>query len=285
MPKHYKAVTNHVPIDYHAHLNRIDVYFNWKWKELVELFHCWKLRKLEYDDCQALIDQLKRRLTSFALDCNALPIRTPRQLMATAKAIARNAQAFQQDPGTFDPEVVARISDKIAGVSRNSQLLLANFECRSGSPLSTENIVAAARMVVTDLQNTAKEKSHRGGQALLLQRDLAIDLATIFKRFGGRTTRVTRFDLSNEFAPAYREDGPFHDFLELVLPPALLFARRAGLKMKSIRSMVKMSKGAKPPFNIQTGFPFRTDSDNRTVKTPVRRGNFFTLHRRRLRSG
>jgi hypothetical protein len=94
MTRHYKAITDHVPIDYLAHLNRIDVYFNWKARELVELFERRKLRELEGDGCQSLICQLKRRLTSFALECNALPLRTPQQLMATAQAIARNPQAF-----------------------------------------------------------------------------------------------------------------------------------------------------------------------------------------------
>lgn len=284
MPRHYKAITNHVPIDYHAHLNRIDVYYNWNRTELIKVFERWKLRELESDDCQALIDELKRRLTSFALDCIALPVRTPRQLMATAKSIARKPEAFLEDADKFDPEVVARVFDKIAGFSNEKQLLLAHFECRLGPPPPLNDVVSAARIVISNLQAVAAEKSHRGGQELQLQRELAVDLATIFQRFGGRTTRITRFDPSAELSVLYREDGPFHNFLEIILPPARLFAKRAGLKMKSIRSIVKMSKGANAPVSRNAGFPFRNDQDNRPVRTPVRMENFFALHRRRFKS-
>jgi hypothetical protein len=281
MTRHYKAITDHVPIDYHAHLNRIDVYFNWKHRELVELFERRKLRELEGDDCQSLICQLKRRLTSFALDCNALPLRTPRQLMATARAIARNPLAFLKDPGKYDPEVVARIYDASAIASRENQLLLADFECRRGPPPPVEDLVTGAQKVLNDLEATAEGKSHRGGQTLALQRELAVDLARIFKAFGGRVTRITRFDQHAEAQPLYREVGPFHDFLKLVLPPAFLFAKRAGFKMKSIRSIVGMSKGVITRPGRPREFPFRNEAKE---TTPARIGNFFILHGHRFKS-
>lgn len=283
MPRHYKAITDHVPIDHGADLDRIEDYFNGTRKELEALFARWKLRPIQFDDWEAMIFQLKRRVTGFALDCNALPMRTPRQLMATVKAIARDPQAFLKDPGKYDPEIVARIYDATANASRDNQLLLADFECRRGPPPPVENVVIGARKVVNDLEATAEGKSHRGGQTLALQRKLAVDLAKIFQSFGGRVSRITRFDQHAETPPLYREVGPFHEFLKLVLPPALLFAKRAGFKLKSIRSIVGMSKSLSQPSRPRE-FPFQDGKLEQKEATPARIGNFFTLHGHRFKS-
>ena len=89
MPRHYKAITDHVPIDYESDLNAIEQYFEGKGKDLEALHARWKLRPLEFDDSAALVEQLKRRIVRFALDCNANPQRTPLQLIATAKSYPR----------------------------------------------------------------------------------------------------------------------------------------------------------------------------------------------------
>ena len=204
--------------------------------------------------------------------------------MATAKAIARNPQAFLKDPGKYDPEVVAQIYDASAIASRENQLLLAEFECRRGPPPPVEDVVTGAQMVVNDLQATAQGKLHRGGQTLALQRELAVNLAKIFKNFGGRVSRITRFDQHAETQPVYREVGPFHEFLKLVLPPALLFAKRAGFKMKSIRSIVGMSKRVITHPSKPSEFPFQDDKLKAKEATPVRIGNFFSLHGHRFKS-
>jgi hypothetical protein len=143
------------------------------------------------------------------------------------KAIARNPQAFLKDPGKYDPEIVARIYDATANASRENKLLLADFECRRGAPPPVEDVVTGARKVVNDLEATAEGESHRGGQTLALQRELAVDLAKIFQNFGGRVSRITRFDQHAETPPLYREVGPFPRISE-ACPAASIVVREEG---------------------------------------------------------
>lgn len=236
MPRHYNAITDHVPIEYDSDLDEITAYFRAHAEDLRGLFERWALRPLESDDGDALIEQLNRRVTGFALDCNALPLRTPRQLMATVKAIRIDPEAFLRDVGRYDPEAVARVYGAYASVSVVNRTQLAGFEAGLGPAPRPDEIAAAAANILGDLEAEARAVSRVGGQPLTLQQNLAHDLARIFKNFGGRVTRVTRF--YPDARPQYIETGPFHDFLELVLPPARPFAERAGFRLKSIRSLV-----------------------------------------------
>ena len=243
MSRYHKAVTDFVPIDYELHLGRIDVYFDWQHKALVKLFDDWGLRPLLSDDCEALVDQLKRRLVSFALDCNSLPMRTPNQLVSTVRAILRNPSDFVEKSERYDPEVVALMLGALGGVSHEASVRVHEYELGTGSRPGREDVLEAARSVLRKLQSESSAMSNVGGQNLVLQRQLIKDLAQIFKNYGGRVTRITRF-VDEDPRPRYVEGGPFHDFLAIVLPPALLFARRAGLKMKSHRSLVASILGA-----------------------------------------
>lgn len=236
MPRHYKAITDHASVDYHVHLNRIDVYFNWKHDELVALFKRWGFPPLEADDSEALIAALKRRASGFALECNAVPLRTPLQLMPTVRAIARRPRAFLDRVGDYDPRASAMVYGAFVGLSSDNRMLLARYEAGTGPEPPAEGIAEAANKVLCHLETKIQRNSRVGGQTLVLQRKLVRDLARIFLNFGGFISRVTRFD--PESRPQYVETGPFHDFLEIVLPPAQPFAKRAGFQMKSIRSMV-----------------------------------------------
>jgi hypothetical protein len=243
MPRHYKAITNHVPIDYGADLNAIELYFNGKRNEFEPLFKFWNLRPLEFDDCGALVDQLKRRVTGFALDCNALPMRTPRQLTATVKAIARKPEAFLDDVGKYDPEAAARVYGAYAVLSDEHYACLEQFEWGKGPAPPAGAIAMAAEKVLGDLEAERRQISCVGGQPLILQTEFAQDLARIFRNFGGRTSRVIRYDGAK--SPTYFEDGPFYGFLEIVVPPARPFAERAGFRLRSIRSLVEMARRAR----------------------------------------
>lgn len=240
MPRHYKAITDHVSIDYAADLDRIELYFVGRRKELEALFVRWKLRTLEFDDVEALLDQLKRRVTGFALDCNALPLRTPRQLSATVKAIARDPQAFLNDVGKYDPEAAARVYGAYAALSDEHHACLEKFECGMGPAPPVGAIAAAALRVLGDLETERLQTSRIGGQPLVLQQGLARDLARIFRNFGGRTSRVIGYD--SQRSPTHVEDGPFYGFLEIAVPPARPFAEKAGFRLKSIRSLVEMAR-------------------------------------------
>lgn len=235
MPRHWKAITNHVPMDFGHDLDEIVAYFADRDREFVSVFERWKLRPLQFDEVGPLIAQLRRRLIGFALDCNALPLRTPQQLMATVKAIAKDPRTFLERVGQYDPEAVARVYGAYAGKSDERRKTLEDFEWGKGPPPPVEDIVVAANAVRARLEAELRKTSHRGGQELVLQIELILDLARIFENHGGRIKRITRLD--PERRPEYVEYGPFHDFLGIVVPPARASARRAGFRMQSIRSL------------------------------------------------
>jgi hypothetical protein len=166
--------------------------------------------------------------------------------MATVRAIARKPIAFLGNLGTYDPEAAAKVYGAYGSVSLENRLRLSQFEAGLGPAPPAEEIAAAAARVLCYLEAETQKDSHVGGQTLELRNELVLDLATIFKNFGGRTTRVTRFDPDR--VPAHFEDGPFHGFLEIVIPAARPFAKRAGFRMQSLPSLVaivRKSKGQK----------------------------------------
>lgn len=67
MPTLYKAVTDHVPINCQADLDGIAEYMADRRGEFIALFARWKLKPLEYDDWQPLIERITRHLVDFAL--------------------------------------------------------------------------------------------------------------------------------------------------------------------------------------------------------------------------
>lgn len=227
MPTRYKPKTDHEPLDYRDGLNRIDAFCDDLRPGLQELFADRCKIELEFDDYAPLINQLKAKLTRFALDCNALPLRTPRQLMTTVTHIARQPEEFLKNVHCYDPEVVALVGDASAQQSAEDGKLLKLFERGIGVGPAPEAIATAARLVLQRLQSAADERQAGGRTVLQLRRHLAADLAGILIRFGGKVARVTHDG----------ESGMFHSFLEMVLPAVSAHARSAGFAL-SVRGMV-----------------------------------------------
>ena len=241
MPKHYKPIVGHKPAVSVAELDAIEDHLENIRGELKDLFERWKLKKMDFDDWGPFISQIKRRLIEFVLHCDALPLRTPRQLIPTVRVIANDPCAFLENVGRYDPEAAAGVYGAFANRSAQHYSQLEKFEWGSGPAPAAEEIANAAHFFLAQLQEEARLFSRRGGQRLLLQQELARDLRRIFVQAGGRVTRVVRFNLDR--TSEENEDGPFHAFLRLVLPPVRPFATRAGFRMTSIRILVINSEG------------------------------------------
>ena len=120
---------------------------------------------------------------------------TPRQLIPTVRAIAKDPGAFLVNLGKYDPEAVARVYRAFASRSAEHHSQLEKFEWGTGSAPPAEEIGKAAFFVLDQLREEARVISRRGGQRLALQQELARDLRRIFVHAGGRVTRVVRFNL------------------------------------------------------------------------------------------
>jgi AcrR family transcriptional regulator len=244
MPRHYKAVTDHRPIDYAKDLNAIHRYFKGKTNRLLSIYRRWKLSPPNHDDTRAIIEQVTRRLIDFALACDAFPKRTRRQLMATVKEISKRPVAFLVNTGKYDPEAVARVYEAFARGSPENRLTLSLFEVGRGPPPPAEALGQAASRAMEELAKQIAEDSQVGGQTLVLQREVIEDLSAIFLQFGGTLKRSTQ--CHDDPLTEFTYQGPFHDFLKLVLPPVRPFARKAGFKMESIRSLVAIPSKEHP---------------------------------------
>lgn len=181
-----------------------------------------------------LRDDAIMHLTTFALSCDALPMRTPKMLMATAEEIIRNPQIFQKEHEKFDPEVNAMVFDELARLSPEDPVSITKFD-RGGRAPPSEQIVQAASNVVVRLKARAKEQKGGGRPHLELQTELAFGMGRIFRAHGGKITRVT-FD---------GETGPFHEFLELLLSVVRPFARTAGFDL-NVATMVEKAQRDPP---------------------------------------
>ena len=213
MPTVYSPVTDHRSLDYLNDLNSIHQWIDSHRFQIEQLLENYGV-KLEYDDRDRFYDELKTELVKFALECNAIPLRTPRMLIATVSKIAQKPQEFLEKSDKFDPEATALVWDEVARRSPANRELVTNFELGIGSgPLPSE-IALAARIVLERLEVQAGQQN-RGRPHLVSQTTLACELGRIFRGQGGRITRIT-FD---------GETGPFHDFLNLVLPAVRTFAK------------------------------------------------------------
>ena len=236
MPQHYKAVTEHKSIDYDKDLRSIARYFRGKGDNFRAIFDRWKLCPLEDDDVGALVEQVARRLIEFALDCDAQPMRTPRKLMPTIIAIGNDPANFVENCKDFDPEAVELIFLVFVLLQQENRMRLLLFEAGIVPSLPVEGIAQAAGIVFVGLIDQAEHDAHVGGQHLELRAALVRDLAKLFEEFGGAVKLSTRLDPTARDGFSY--EGPFHDFLDLVLPIVMPFAAKAGFKKNSTRSMV-----------------------------------------------
>jgi hypothetical protein len=282
MPRHYKAVNDHSPIDYHKDLRATARYFREKGAQFLAIYDRWKLPAPAHDDLRSLIELVTRRLIDFALVCDAIPMRTPLKLMATVRDIAKRPTEFLSDVGRYDPEAVALVYDAFTRGSPENRLILSQFEAGEDTRPPEEDIAQAAFKVLDDLTEQIEDDPRVGGQTLILQRELIQDLAKLFLRCGGSLKRSTQFN--NDLPAKYSYQGPFHDFLKLVLVPARSFASKAGFKMESIRSLAGIPDGIRPVEREDPAALFGKYEGAVPKRTPARVGNFFELHANRLTS-
>lgn len=233
MPTVHKPVTEYQSMDYGGELTRLEGEAEQLKPALGKCFKRWFDRELEEDDYEPIIVQLKRWLTFFALKCNALPHRTPRKLVATVKHIGKNPTDFLSDMDKYDPEATARVIAACAAMSPDNRKALLAFENGEGSGPSPEDVAKAALVVLEDLEALAKSRRRGGRPELELQSQLAVALGYLFVNAGGKISRIV-FD---------QESGPFHEFLELVLPLVRAHARRAGFAL-NVNTMVAKARGA-----------------------------------------
>lgn len=229
MPTKYKAILDHVPLDCETDLNAIAAHVERCCEAVQNLLVRCGADPQDVDLERILTDAITI-LTRFALDCNALPQRTPKMLMATASKIAQNPQEFLDTSEGFDPEVNAMVWDEVVRQTSTSWVTAAKFELGIGSGPPPTEIAQAANNVRIRLKAKAGQQG-RGRPHLELQTDLALDLGRIFRAQGGRITRIT-FD---------GESGPFHEFLELLLPAVRPFAKDAGFDL-TITTMVEKAQ-------------------------------------------
>ena len=235
MPTKYHPVTDHKPLDFVEDLDSIAKYVDASRDGILKLFADSGF-PIENDDSDLFFDHLKVILTKFALSANALPLRTPNKLKATVKEIAQKPDEFLMSSDKFDPEAVALVIGACARRSSiNNQLLLA-YELGNGSGPPPEEIATAAEQVLVELSQKKTSRASRGRPIQVAQGELASGLAKVFKMRGGRITR-------NVGRPIGRETGPFHKFLELLLPAVAQMARYAGITL-TVTTMVAKARKA-----------------------------------------
>ena len=193
---------------------------------------------IDHDDSDRFFDDLKEILTKFALAANAMPLRTPNMLMATVKVIGNNPRDFLQDSEKFDPEAAALVIGACGGRSSINKRLLLEYESGIGSGPPPEEIANAAEQVLVELSQKSTLQPERGRPIQVAQGELANSLAKVYLTRGGIITRNVGRD-------GDQETGPFHKFLELLLPAVHEIARRAGITLTVATMVAKAQKGLK----------------------------------------
>lgn len=214
-------------------LEAVDEFLSSKSREISDHFGKHNL-DFEDDDLDRLLGELSQVLVRFILTSKALPLRSPNQLAVTVKKIADDPSGFLKEMDRYDPEAAARV---IAVLSRNQELgnQFLRFEGGLGPPPSVHVIARAARRALEEIeQQKTKKSSNRpktGRTADELQKDLAVELGRIYAGFGGLLGRRVH-DL---------EYGPFHEFLEIVLP-AVRKHGQAGKSSLTVTTMVRAAQ-------------------------------------------
>jgi hypothetical protein len=227
MPTKYQPLMNHQPFSADT-LEAVDEFISAKSKEISEHFRKHNLN-FEDDDLDGLSSEVSEALVRFILTSKALPLRSPNQLAATIKKIADDPSGFLEEMDRYDPEAVARV---IAVLCRNREARnqFLEFEGGLGSPPPTEDIAGAARQALDELEQQKTNRQKGGRPVDELQKDLAIELARIYTGFGGSIGRRVHD----------REYGPFHEFLEIILPAV----RGHGIGAKSSLTITTMVRAA-----------------------------------------
>ncbi len=117
--------------------------------------------------------------------CDALPLRTPRKLIPTVEAIAKDPDYFLEYIGNYDLEPAALVYGAYVSGSQERAKELESFEWGAGPAPAAEATGKAARRVIEHLEDKTNRVSFRGGQEKLLQHSLARDLAETFVKRDG----------------------------------------------------------------------------------------------------
>ena len=193
-------------------------------------------REIAEDDQDRLFADLIEQLTYFVLVVTATPPRTLRMLIPTLRAIALDPRHFLEFQDKYDPLATAPVLDNCARSSKANRIEVQNYEIGAGAGPDPHEISAAARRVELDFKEAIKSGSPRGRSKLVNQTDLARSLGRIFVAYGGQITR-------NVVMKTSKEQGAFHQFLELVLPCVQPIARREGFAL-TVNTMVRKAQMA-----------------------------------------
>lgn len=229
MPTKYKPCLDHEPLRVSTELELIDRAVRGIEYPIREIFEKRCSVFLEEDDLESFWDALSIALCLFALECTALPKRSPNQVRATVAEIEKDPERFLADSDRYDPEAVARVLGECARASKVNHDEIMRYELGTGPGPEPEELKCAAERVLPTLDRELKSAGRSRGGATRndQQKWLAERLAVLFVGRGGRLTRTTHDG----------ESGPFHAFLEVVLPIIRPCAHRAGFAL-TVRTMV-----------------------------------------------
>jgi hypothetical protein len=163
--------------------------------------------KLEEDDGEAFLAELELMLIRFVVECRAHPLRTPAQLLPTARKIRRDPDRFFRDMKNYSPDVVALVYRELGRIIPGEALL--RWEDGSDRVDPGPETKIAAKAAVAILREEAKEQELGRPRQDRVKR-LAEKLGKLFLNAGGKLGRTHDF-LTGE------ERGPFREFLELVI--------------------------------------------------------------------
>ena len=236
MPTTYRP-KDHNPLDYDIDLTRIAHHVDESRDAILKLFLDFD-SPIENDESDSFFDDIKAILTKFALSANAMPLRTSNMLMSTVKAIGNDPREFLQNSEKFEPEAAALVIGACGGRSSINKRLLLEYEKGNGSGPPPEKIAKAAEQVLAKLSQKNTLQPVRGRPIQVAQGELANNLAKVYLTRGGIITR-------NVGRAGDLETGPFHKFLELLLPAVHEIARRAGITLTVATMVAKAQKGLK----------------------------------------
>ena len=180
---------------------------------------------------KSLASAISEVLVRFTLTSIAMPLRSPNQLAATVKKIAEGPSQFLAEMDRYDPEAATKVIS-IHARSPEARDQFLRFEAGLGPPPPAEDIASAAKQVLGNIQQHKQASGTcKGGRPTDdLQRKLATALGWVYVGFGGSLGRTVH-DV---------EYGPFHEFLEIVLPAVQQHGRRA----KSCLTITTMVRAA-----------------------------------------
>jgi hypothetical protein len=230
MPTKHPPILNHHPISSDA-LSAIDQYVGSKTPVIAEHFQKHYDIALEESDVESLTNAINEALVRFSLTSTAVPLRSPNQLVATVKKIAEEPARFLAELDRYDPEAAARV---VSVYARNPEARdqFLRFEAGLGPPPPAEDIASAAKQFLREVEeHKGASGTRKGGRPIDdLQTELAIELGRLYVGFGGSLGRSVHDG----------EYGPFHEFLEIVLPAV----RQHGRLAKSSLTTTTMVRAA-----------------------------------------